>query len=116
MYFERIETTDPDVAKEVSHMFTVEGQSIETVGGLPITDKKAMVKIQLGQFVISDFRIVQQRGQKPWVSAPAVSWTGEDGKPSWKTLIEMPKPLKKIISEKILAGWFEYLQKENKNE
>lgn len=48
MYFERIETTDPDVAQEVSHMFTVEGQDIETVvGGLPIPDKKAIVKIDI---------------------------------------------------------------------
>jgi hypothetical protein len=46
MYFESIDTRDPEEARKVKHDFIVESQRISTEIGLPIPDKKAIVKIE----------------------------------------------------------------------
>jgi hypothetical protein len=38
---------------------------------------KAFVKLKIGDVVFHDFRIVQQAGQKAWVSAPISTWVDE---------------------------------------
>jgi DNA-binding cell septation regulator SpoVG len=51
---------------------------------------KAFVKIQIGETVFHDFRIVQQPGQKAWISPPQASWQDQGGKTHYKALIEFP--------------------------
>ena len=55
---------------------------------------KALVKLQIGETIIHDFRIIQQPGKRAWVSAPVVSWIDTDGSTQYKTLIEFPQRLK----------------------
>ena len=66
---------------------------------------KAFVKIKIGETTFHDFRIVQQSGQKVWVSPPATQWTRKDGKTYRKVLIELPRRLKEAVSNAVLEAW-----------
>lgn len=63
---------------------------------------KATATVQIGtSIVIRGVRIVQQPGQRPWVSMPAQK-NGE----KWFTVIEITKPaLKEAIASAVLAAW-----------
>jgi DNA-binding cell septation regulator SpoVG len=51
------------------------------------------------------FRIIQQPGQRAWVSVPQASWTGKDGKIAYQNLLSLPDDALKAIREAILAEW-----------
>lgn len=60
MYFESIDTIDPEVARMVSHNFDVAGKRLQTVeeyvtpnieGGIEIPDKKAIIRIDTNQYL-----------------------------------------------------------------
>jgi len=63
---------------------------------------KAMATVQIGtSIVIRGVRVVQQPGQRAWVSMPAQK-NGE----KWFTVVEITKPaLKEAISTAVLAAW-----------
>ena len=66
---------------------------------------KALAKLKIGETIFHDFRVVQQPGQRAWVSAPVTSWTGNDGKIQYKTVIEFPKRLKDAVADVVLEAW-----------
>jgi DNA-binding cell septation regulator SpoVG len=66
---------------------------------------KAYASIQLGNWIIHDWRVIQQPGQKAWVSVPQSSWTGRDGRIKYRNLITIPGEWRKRIEEEILKAW-----------
>lgn len=66
---------------------------------------RAFVKIRLGDITLNDFRIVQQAGQRAWVSVPQATWTDQGGKLHYKPIIELPANVKGQISRVILQRW-----------
>lgn len=66
---------------------------------------QAFAKIKLGEIICCDFRIVQQPGQRAWVSVPQVSWTDNEGKTHYKNLVELSKNLKDDVFKMILGAW-----------
>lgn len=54
---------------------------------------------------INDLRIIQQDGQKAWVSLPQKSWTDQSGKAKYAPIVEIDGPLMDEISETVLAEW-----------
>jgi hypothetical protein len=67
---------------------------------------KAFCDVQVGSsLTIYGFRIVQQAGQKPWISPPQRSWTGDDGKPRYSPILELKGELKREVEQAILAAW-----------
>ena len=81
--------------------------SVEVLKITPVRNGnlEAFVKLRIGETVIHDFRIIQQRGQRPWVSAPIVSWIDTDGSTQYKTLIDFPHRLKDAVSDAVLTAW-----------
>lgn len=63
---------------------------------------KAFVDVKIDSIIIHDFRIIQQKDQKPWVSVPQLSWRDSSGGLSYKNLVELPKELKSRVEEAIL--------------
>ena len=52
MYYQIIDTTNVDFAREISHNFTVEGQRLKTENGVTlIPDKKAMIRTDTNQYL-----------------------------------------------------------------
>ena len=82
---------------------------IKIVSISPIENRgalKAFVHIQVGPFSITDCRIVQDNGAKPWVSMPALSYKDPQGTIHYKTLIKIEdKKLKNEISQAVLQAW-----------
>jgi DNA-binding cell septation regulator SpoVG len=77
-------------------------------GGTPL---RAYVGIKVDDMVISDWRIIQQPGQRAWVSYPQITWKDAGGKVRYKSLISIPGELKQKIDIAILSAWEE--EKEN---
>lgn len=69
---------------------------------------KAFVSIQLEDIVFHDFRIIQQAGQRAWVSVPQSSWKNQNGKTCYKPLVELPASLKEQVSKTVLDEWGNY--------
>ena len=70
---------------------------------------KAFASVQIGLWTIREWRIIQQSGQRAWVSPPQVSWKNEEGKTCYKRIITLPEELKRRIDAVILLAW----EKEN---
>jgi DNA-binding cell septation regulator SpoVG len=67
---------------------------------------KAFVDVQVGtSLTIYGFRLIQQSGQKPWISAPQRTWTGDDGKPRYAPILELKGELKREVEQAILSAW-----------
>ena len=57
-----------------------------------------------GKLKIHDLRIVQQDGQRAWVSMPQASYE-KDGKRRWYSIVEVPDNVKAAIQNAVLATW-----------
>ena len=66
---------------------------------------KGLATVRIGEIVVRDFRIVQQPGQRAWVGLPSVSWQTETGERAYRTIVEMPQPLKGEVEKLVLAAW-----------
>jgi DNA-binding cell septation regulator SpoVG len=69
---------------------------------------RALASVRLGGLVVHEFRIVQQPGQRAWVSPPQrPTRPRADGTGSgWVALVEIPsKALKEKINEIVLAAF-----------
>jgi DNA-binding cell septation regulator SpoVG len=68
---------------------------------------KAVVDFKLNDSEFYDWRIIQQKDQKAFVSSPANTWENKEGKKQYKNLIKFPKKLHEEIEDKILIEFFE---------
>ncbi len=48
---------------------------------------KAFASVQVGDWIVNDWRIVQQPGQRAWVSVPQTSWKDKEGKVQYRALL-----------------------------
>jgi len=87
----------------------IEREEIRVVSISPVSDRgalKAFVEIQVGSFLITDCRIIQENGKRLWVSMPVLSYKNEHGTARYKTLIQISdKDLKNEISQAVLRAW-----------
>ena len=67
---------------------------------------KAFVDIQVGGWVIHDFRIIKQNAQRAFVSPPQVSWKDpESGEIKYKGILTIPPEQKQMIDTAILHAY-----------
>lgn len=72
---------------------------------VPNGNLRAFVSVRVGDITIHDCRIVQQPGQRPWVSLPQQEYTTRDGERKFSTVIELTEPLRREVSRAVLAAW-----------
>lgn len=58
-----------------------------------------------GYLTIHDLRIIQQSGQRAWVSMPAKSYTDQQGQTHWSSIVEADKELMAKIQAAVLETW-----------
>jgi DNA-binding cell septation regulator SpoVG len=77
---------------------------------------KAFADIELDSgIVVRELRIIQDKGKRPWVACPQLSWKDpESGQIRYRTIITFPDQLKGEIDLLILNAWIR--EKENSNE
>ena len=75
---------------------------------------KAFVDVEVNGWVIREFRVVQQNGQRAFVSPPQVSWKNpETGEIKYKTVLTIPPGQKQRIDTEILHAYQKELEKKN---
>lgn len=64
---------------------------------------KALASVQIGpSLVVHKCRVIQQPGQRAWVSMPQERWDGADGQPRYTALVELSGGLKTRVEAVIL--------------
>jgi DNA-binding cell septation regulator SpoVG len=67
---------------------------------------KAFADVQVGDWIIHDFRVIKQNGQKAFVSSPQVSWKDpESGEIRFKGILTIPPEQKQRIDVEILSAF-----------
>jgi DNA-binding cell septation regulator SpoVG len=72
---------------------------------------KAFASIQIGDWIIHEWRIIQQPRQRAFVSVPQTSWRDREGKIRYRALLSIPGELKQRIEVAILSAWEKELEK-----
>jgi len=84
--------------------------SVKVLNLRPVQNRgnlKAFVDVEINEILIRSFRVVQQPGQRPWVSPPVESWEGDDGQRHYRRLVVLPEDLREEVFRAILAAWRE---------
>jgi DNA-binding cell septation regulator SpoVG len=77
---------------------------------------RAFADIQVGAWIVRDFRVIKQNGQKAFVSPPQVSWKDpETGAIKYKGILTIPPEQKQGIDTEILHAYQEEMGKINGN-
>ena len=66
---------------------------------------KAYADVQVGDWIIYDWRITKRDDQRAWVSVPQTSWKDKEGKVRYRALLSIPGELKQQIEVAILSAW-----------
>jgi hypothetical protein len=66
---------------------------------------RGFVDIRIGELTIKDLRIIQQPGQRAWVSPPQKEWVKPDGTRGYVPLVEFSPVLKAMIESMVLDAW-----------
>jgi len=88
---------------------------VEVIEIRPLNDGRslrAFVDVQVGDWVIHDFRVIKQNGQKAFVSPPQVSWKDrETRKIHYKGILTIPSEQKQLIDAAILSAYQKEMEK-----
>jgi DNA-binding cell septation regulator SpoVG len=67
---------------------------------------RAIADVGLGSsLTIREFKVIQQSGQRAWVSPPSREWKGTDGKRHFTPLVELLGSLRKRVEQAVLEAW-----------
>ena len=78
---------------------------------------KAFCDVKVNDWVIHDFRVLKQNGQRAFVSPPQVSWRDpETGEIKYKGILTIPPEQKQAIDIQILAAFQKEMERLNANE
>jgi len=90
---------------------------IEVIEIRPLNDGrplKAFADVQVGDWVIHDFRIIKQDGQRAFVSPPQVSWKDPTTREiKYKGILTIPPEQKQRIDLEILSAFQKEMEKTN---
>lgn len=75
---------------------------------------RAFVDVQVGDWIIYEWRIIKKDRQRAWVSVPMASWKDFDHKVRYRALLSIPDELKQRIEVAILSAWEKEERSENK--
>jgi DNA-binding cell septation regulator SpoVG len=81
---------------------------VEVVALKPLNNKgnlRAFASVRLGGVVINNCRIIQQLGQRAWVSLPQQEYTTRAGERRYAPVVELNDNLKKQVCEAVLTAW-----------
>ena len=73
---------------------------------------RAFVDIKVNDWIIHDFRVLKQNGQKAFVSPPQASWKDpETGAIKYKGILTIPPEQKQRIDVEILSAFQKEMEK-----
>ena len=73
---------------------------------------KGFASVKIGDWIIHDFRIIRQNGQRAFVSSPQVSWKDSmTGEIKYKGILTIPPEQKQRIDVEILCAFQREMEK-----
>ena len=67
---------------------------------------RAIADVGLGpSLTLKEFKVIQQTGQRAWVSPPSREWQSTDGKRHFTLLVELTGSLRKRVEQAVLEAW-----------
>ena len=66
---------------------------------------RGFADVRIGELVVKDLRVIQQPGQRAWVSPPQKEWLKPDGTRGYAPLVEFSPALKATIESMVLDAW-----------
>lgn len=70
---------------------------------------KCFADIEIGRgpnaVTVCKWRLIQQNGQKPWLSAPQECWTTSSGEKRYTNLFVFPKAWGPSLTDAVIAAW-----------
>jgi len=72
---------------------------------------KAFVDIRIGDWIVRDWRVIKEKGKRPWVASPQTSWKRPSGGIQYKTVVTLPDELKGQVDLAILERFTEEAEK-----
>jgi DNA-binding cell septation regulator SpoVG len=88
-------------------MATATAAAIEVlaVSAVSAGSLRAFASVRIGpSLVVRKVRIIQQPGQRAWVSMPQERWDGADGQPRYTALVELSGTLRDRVTAAILQA------------
>ena len=90
--------------------------NVEVIGlkliGAGTSPLKAIANVQVGEWSVFNWRIIQQNGHRAQVFTPQTAWVGPGGQIKYRALLSIPGALRQRIEVAILSAW----EKEKENE
>lgn len=75
---------------------------------------KAFCDVKVNDWIIHDFRVIKQNGQRAFISPPQVSWKDpEIGEIKYKGILTIPPEQKQRIDVEILSAFQKEMEKRN---
>ena len=71
---------------------------------------KAFADIQVGEWIIREWRVIKVNGKRPLIAPPQTSWKGPDGQIQYKTIVTLPDELKALVDFTILKRFMGELE------
>lgn len=106
------ESASRSVSKQATLFNDTPSVSVEVLRIAPVHNRGNLqafadvrVETPLGTFIFRRCRVIQQPGQRAYVSLPQEEWTGRDGKRGYTTLVTPPDTISEAIQEAILEAW-----------
>jgi len=66
---------------------------------------RASADLRVNGWLMKNFRVVQQDGQRPWVSVPQVEYRTREGKRAFSNILEPPDDVKPLIQAAVLEAY-----------
>jgi len=77
---------------------------------------KAIADVRFGDWLIYNWKIVQQKGNRAQVEIPQVAWRHSSGQLRFRKLLTIPGELRQRIEVAILSAWEKGKQDENQTQ
>ncbi len=68
---------------------------------------RAYYSVRIGDWIIHEWRLVQEPGKPPWVSYPMITLKDRYGRKRFQALLDMPSEIKRRVDLAILSSWEE---------
>lgn len=72
---------------------------------------RAFADVQIGDWIIREWRVIKETGKRAWIAPPQLSWKAPDGRIQYKTIVTLPDELKGEIDQIILNRFTEEMER-----
>lgn len=77
---------------------------------------KAFIDVRIGDFLIRDFRIVQEAGKRPHVKAPFTTYKNPKGQLNFRPIIILPDEVRGEVDLTLLNAFQREMEKRNSDQ